>query len=80
MFTEGGARGAGRFGAPPPSLLSEDETIRSGEVVRSLYPPRIRRMGLLEGSDSTSEGFGGVARPFLSDEIPLVDDLIWSVE
>lgn len=31
-------------------------------------------------SDSTTDGLGGVARPFLSDETPRVAALTWSAE
>lgn len=36
--------------------------------------------GVLDVSGKTSDGFGGVARPFLSDEIARVDALFGSVE
>ena len=73
MLTDGGAR---LPSGCRPSRLSEDEMARSGEVSRSLKPRGIRETGLLEGSENTSDGFGGVARPLLSDWNPRVDDLI----
>lgn len=35
----------------------------------------MRSTGLLAGSDKTGGGLGGVARPFLSDEIPREEGL-----
>lgn len=63
-----------------PSRLSDEEIARSDEDSRSLYPPRMRGAAVLANSDKTCGGLGGVARPFLSDDMPRVDALVESVE
>ena len=79
MLTDGGARLAVPRGCRP-SRLSDDEMVRSVEDSRSPCPPRERVEGAMDGSDNTRAGFGGVARPFLSNERARVDVFFRSVE
>lgn len=51
---------------------------RSGED--SPCAPCMRKTELVDGSDKTSDGFGGVSRPFVTEGKDRLDDLMWSVE